>query len=136
MKKVLLYLFIAASGCLFGQENSLLTSKTLKKGNWCSSSYFPSLHVGDTIVFGKKERKHCTNAMRFGTSNRILVEQFGNSYDGKPFVEFKEKGKWQLVNNHGRQILILDFAKRKLELQFINSKSDFLEFVVKTRSDI
>lgn len=130
MKKALLFLFITVSGCLFGQEEKVFfTGKALKSGNWCSISYLPSLHVGDTLVISKKEGKRCTNAMRFGISNSIFVKHFGRTYDGKAFLEYKEKGKWQLVENTG-QLLILDFTKTKIEFQLISNKKDHLKFVV------
>ena len=134
IKKALLFLFITVSGCLFGQEeNGVFTGKALKSGNWCTTSSLPSLHVGDTLVISKKEGKRCTNALRFGISNSIFVKHFGSTYDGKPFLEFKEKGKWHLISNNG-QILILDFDKSRVELLLISNKTDFLEFTVKNHS--
>lgn len=71
--------------------------------------------------------------MNFKTGNRILLKEFtSRTYDGKPLLEFKTKGKWHITNN-AAQFLVLDFLKSTIELELIDSKDDSMVFVVKNR---
>lgn len=132
MSLLVSYLFAAHS--LFAQNGSLTLSKrAIKSGHWCSvyNSGVLSLHSGDTLILHKKVGGLCTYNMKFRTGNTILLKEFtSRTYDGKPVLEFKTKGKWRITNN-AIQLLILDFPKNRIELQFIHSKDDSMEFVVK-----
>lgn len=127
---------LSAAHSLFAQNERLTLSKrVIKSGHWCSvsSSGLRSLHDGDTLVLHKKDRKHCTYDMNFKTGNRILLKEFtSRTYDGKPLLEFKTKGKWHITNN-AAQFLVLDFLKSTIELELIDSKDDSMVFVVKNR---
>lgn len=127
---VICILFMAPS--LFAQNRSLtFLKRVIKSGHWCPASDLSSLHNGDTLVLYKKDRRGCARSMKLRT-NTILLKEFGSTYSGEPFVEFKTKGKWHLTNDI-IQLLILDFPKSRIELQLIDSKDDSMKFVVKTR---
>lgn len=132
----LLVLCFIVAHSLFAQKESLTLSKrVIKSGHWCSVSNLPSLHFGDTLVFHKKDGMSCTYTMNFRTGNRFLLKEFtSRTYDGKPVLEFKTKGKWNL-EKVSTQLLFLDFETVSLVLQLIHFKDDSLEFIVQKHEE-
>lgn len=129
---------LSAAHSLFAQKESLTLSKQfIKSGHWCSvsNSGLQSLHDGDTLVFHKKDGRSCTYTMNFRTGNRFLLKEFtSRTYDGKPVLEFKTKGKWNLEKG-STQLLFLDFETVSVVLQLIHFKDDSLEFIVQRHEE-
>ncbi len=122
-------LFVAHS--FFAQNERLTLSKRVIK-SVCFVSNLRSLHSGDTLVLYRKDGGHCTRSMKFRMGNTILLKEFTRTYDGKPMLEFKTKGKWHREKGT-TPLLILDFKTTRIELQLIDSKGGSMGFVVKSR---
>lgn len=122
-----LFLFICTTG--FAQPDKLYRKQLLELSGLHYESWPSSAKSGDTLRFYRSKSIVVVN---FKRNQRILVKGFGRTYSGEPFVECKEKGKWHLLSNNG-QMLVLDFAKSRVELQLISNKKVFLEFIVKNQ---